>query len=80
MYGYWICLERGCTGDLLERQHCIRSLREKHSKKKKWEFKKVGEQFTIRCGNGKIKLAKTGPSRHTTNPSRSYSNLVEDIN
>ena len=73
MYFHWIFFERG------ERLHA-RSTRDRCRRiGKNGNSKKTREQCTFPCANGFIKLAEDGPNRPTTNPSRSYSNLVADF-
>ena len=42
-------------------------------------IQKLGDQFILPCANDSIKSAGDGPSYQTSNPSRSHSNLVQDI-
>ena len=84
---YWICLERaerldgrpthGRCGEI-ERQGCIRSQRQKIQRQRVGDPKSGRTIHISLCWRFK-KKTEDGPNRHTTNPSRSCSNLVVDV-
>ena len=51
----------------------------KIQRKRSGNSQKGGEPLMFPCANGSIKLAENGPNHLFSNPSRSYSNLDEDI-
>ena len=88
-YFYWTCLERGERLDgrptrgrcrRTERQHCNRfHVKKNQRKRRSRNSQNFWNKAHFPSVNGSLKSAADGPNRHTTNPSRSYSTLVEVI-
>ena len=65
---------------IMERLHCIISLRQQIFKSKKWEsntqHRRTIHILFVFCS---LRFAECGPNHHATNPSLFHSKLVEDI-